>query len=54
MKYENIIYDVQIQILDDLGFRKCTVPLYTIVVIFKKSFNRKWDIRKVGLLIIDI
>jgi len=32
--HENIIYDVWMQITNDLGFSKCAVPLYIAVVIF--------------------
>ena len=31
---ENIIYNVWMQITNDLGFIKCAVPLYIAVVIF--------------------
>ena len=55
MKYKNIIYDVWIWIMNDLGFSRYVVPLYVVVVIFRKeSTNKKWDIRKVKVLSIDI
>ena len=34
MKCGNIIYDIQMQIVDDLGFSKYTVPLCITVIIF--------------------
>jgi len=35
-EHENIIQHVQMQILDDLGFSRCAVPLHVLAVIFRK------------------
>jgi len=35
-RYRNIIYDVWMQILNDLGFSGYVVSLYVVVVIFRK------------------
>jgi len=36
MKCGNIIHDLWMWIPDNLGFSRCAVPLYVVVVIFRK------------------
>ena len=47
IKCGNIIHDLWMWIPDDLGFSRCAMPLYVIVVIFRKNVHRKWNMKKV-------
>jgi len=37
MRYRNLIQDMQIQFLDDLGFSECTASLHIVVIIFEEE-----------------